>query len=138
MWLFVFLGTSCNNDSVPSSEWIAGSYVATTFTEPGQHDGGVDILANGGMFTARLSSSFEVEGRLVIPENIGSNFSPVDTIYIGLFNLDGDTLTFKDTGTLLDYYPSYPLMFIATGTRLESVDWEERGRWAIKIIMERQ
>lgn len=130
--------TYCNNDSVTDVERITGFYEATTFTEPGRHDGGVDILANGGMLTARLSSNFEVEGRLLIPENIESNFSPADTNYTGLFDLDDDTVRFKDTNTLLDIRPSYPLMFIVKDTRLETVDWDENGRWAIKIIMEKQ
>lgn len=142
--LFILAAASCdsdsvtNNDSIPDVERITGFYEAVKFIEPGEHDGGVDILANGGVLTARLTSDFEVEGRLVIPGNIGSNFAPTDTNYTGLFDLDRDTVRFKDTNTLLDYYPSYPLMFIVTGTRLETVDWEESGRWAIKIVMEKQ
>jgi hypothetical protein len=123
--------SSCNN-SITEAERIAGFYRATTFTEPGEHDGGVDILANGGILTARLSSNSGVEGRIVIPGNIGSNFAPVDVNYSGIFSVNEDTMHFENTETLLDLP-----VFIIYEHRLETPDMT--GRMALfKIILEKQ
>jgi hypothetical protein len=125
---------ACNNDTVTGLDRVIGMYSATTFTEPGQHDGGVDILVNGGILTARLRSNYEVEGHLLIPENIGSNFTATDVDYYGEFNLDGDNIHFVNTETFLD---QDPYIFIIRDSRLETPDWT--GRWApTKIILDKQ
>lgn len=126
--------TCSDNDSVTDVGRITGIYMATAFIEPGEHDARVDILANGGILTAQLSSNFEVEGHLLIPDNIGSNFAPTDTSYYGEFNLDGDRLHFINAKTFMDHDP---FMFIVKDARLETPDWT--GHWtSTKIILEKQ
>lgn len=123
---------SCKDKSVNSVDQIIGSYKAIVFREPGSQDGGVDILAKGGMLTTRLLSDLKAEGKLVIPDNIGSNFAPTDMNYNGTFTFDADSVHFKNTQTLLDYYS-----FIRKGTRLETPDMI--GRMAsFKIILEKE
>lgn len=77
LWI-VALTVSCERVTDPQEEGISGRYVVTQFTEPGQHDGGMDIPAKSGMVTTRLSSNLEVEEHLVIPEDSGPSFPPVD------------------------------------------------------------
>lgn len=133
LWNLV-LSPSCNRLTTPEDEGIGGSYAATKFTEPGQLDGGVDILAKGGRLTAQLTSDFKAEGHLRIPDDIGSNFAPVDTNYAGEYTLDGDSLRFKNTRTFLDYHP---WVFIVKGAWLETPDWT--GRWGgTKIVLHKR
>jgi|GEM_PF-2069490 len=121
----------------PDMEQLAGSYVATTFHESGIIDQRVDILAQGGSLTVRLTADFQVAGRLVIPANIGSNYPPTDTVYTGTFTLHCDTVRLQHTGTSLDYYPGHPWEFVFTGDRLETPAWS--GWWALDtIILEKQ
>lgn len=128
------MAMACNDDAATELERVTGTYWATTFTEPGQLDGGIDILANGGILTARLRSNYEVEGQLLIPENIESNFAPTDVDYYGEFNLEGDSIHLVNTETFLD---QDPYMFIIKDSRLETPDWT--GRWApTKIILDKQ
>ena len=134
VWLFIIVIVTCNsNDPVTGTEPIAGLYVATTFTEPGQLNGGVGILANGGILTARLGSNYEVEGRLLIPDNIGSNFAPTDMSFSGEFNLNGNTLRFLNTQTFLD---RDLYQFLVSDTRLENLFLDPRS--AITIILDKQ
>ena len=130
--MFLAPTISCNDDSITNAERIAGFYEAIVFTEPGAHDGGVNILANGGVLTARLFSDFKVEGRLVIPEDIDSNFAPQDINYCGTFTVNVDTIRFVGAETLLDQFP-----FIIKETRLETPDMT--GRMALfKIILDKR
>ncbi|MFC1547903.1 hypothetical protein ACFL5M_05190 [Candidatus Neomarinimicrobiota bacterium] len=122
-----------NTDSGAENEQIFGAYAASTFTEPGELDGGVDILGNGGMLTAQLGTNYIVDGYLLIPENIGSNFASTNTDYYGEFNLDGDTVRFVNTETFLDHDP---FIFVVKESRLETPDWS--GHMAqTKIILEK-
>lgn len=121
----------------PDMEQLTGLYVATTFHESGIIEQGVDILAQGGSLTVRLSSDFRVAGRLVIPANIGTNYPPTDTVYTGTFTLHCDTVRLQHTGTSLDYYPGHPVEFVFTGDRLETPAWS--GWWKPDtIILEKQ
>ena len=130
--------TSCRDGSLTNSptgaEYIAGSYEAIVFTEPGQHDGGIDILESGGKLSVNLSANFKLEGHLMIPANIGSSFTPIDDDFTGTFELNSDTLYFKNTGMFFDHDP---WMFILQGIRLETPDWT--GWWSTtKIILEKK
>lgn len=135
-----FLG-ACENDKIvtpddeinPEVERVVGFYKATTFTEPGDDDSGVDIGAEGGVVVAQLHSDLTVEGYYFIPENIGTNFAPRDMLYKGTFSLDNDTLRFKDTDvTVLDEYP-----YMVHADRLEMP--QQSGRLSLlKVIMEKQ
>ena len=131
--LFMF---SCSENTVTEDQdpkkvdEIAGLYEAIVFTEPGTHDGGVDILDNGGSLTATLLNDYRVEGHLVIPDSIDSNFPPTDTSFEGNFSIDVDTVRFENTGTFLD---SDPWMFIITDEHLSTPEWT--GRWALTEIV---
>jgi hypothetical protein len=124
--------SSCKDSTVNDIDGIVGSYNAVIFREPGSSDGGVDILREGGGLTLRLWSDFRAEGKLFIPENIGSNYPPTDTNYSGTLDLNRDTIRVRSTQTLLDQFP-----LIAKDHRLETPDMP--GRMAtFKIIFEKQ
>lgn len=134
MFIMIFLIFACErNSSVDAIGRITGDYKAIVFQEPGQHDGGVDILANGGSLTARFLKDFNVEGYILIPEDIGSNYAPIDTTYVGTFTMDGDSIQFKNTGTPLDNLSP----FLIKDSLIESIDKPGRGT-AFKIILEKQ
>jgi hypothetical protein len=133
MFLFIFLFFACERSSpVDDIDRIKGDYKAIVFEEPGQLDGGVDILANGGSLTARLFQNFYVEGYILIPEDIGSNYAPIDTTYMGTFILAGDSIQFKNTSTPLDHLSP----FFINGSLLVSKD--RRGRGPGFMILEKQ
>ena len=134
--LLFFLGLACSDDPVSSenNSQLKGTYGATTFIEPGSADGGIDILENGGELTMEFRDNYFVEGRLMIPDNIGSNFSPVDTNYSGSYSLNEDTIRFSNTTDLLD---SPTIYFLLRDSSLETPDYE--GRLSLlKIILEKQ
>lgn len=127
--------TACKKektDNPIAPDAMTGTYQAVVCTEPGQHDRGVDILANGGQLTARLSSDLKVEGYVKIPSGIGSNFPPLDKNYSGTFSVSGDTVKINNTGIILDEYSP----FVFKNSRLESVDRVGRGN-PFKLILEK-
>jgi hypothetical protein len=134
LFLFTLSILACKDDSLSDLEQLANSYKAVVFVLPGLGDEPIDVLAKGGSLTARLSSDFKVEGRVVIPANIGTSDPATDTNYVGTFTMNADTIRFKNTGTQLDRSDYFP--FIIRGSRLESADRISRG--PLKIVLERQ
>lgn len=134
LFLFALSILACKEDSVSDVEKIANSYKAVVFVLPGSGDEPIDVLAKGGSLTTRLSSDFKVEGRVVIPANIGTSDPATDTNFVGTFTMNADTIRFKNTGTLLDRSDYFP--FIVKGSRLESADRISRGPF--KILLEKQ
>ncbi len=129
--LFI-LFIKCNEKNLPENDQFYGSYKAVTFFEPGQLDGGVDILAKGGNLTAELTSDYKVKGYLYIPDSIGSNYSAQNTNYSGSFTLKADTLHFINTNTFLD---NPQLFFIVKQKQLKTPEYS--GRWKLfKIILQ--
>lgn len=102
--LFINACTSFNEPIKydPDVERVAGKYEATTFWVPGSHDGGVDILINGGKVEIELKASKEVIGLLIIPDSINSGYAAVNGNFSGNFKINEDTLRFIDTNTFLD------------------------------------
>lgn len=121
---------ACKGDSVSDVERIVNSYKAIVLTLPGSRDEPVDVIAKGGMLTARLLSDYRVEGRIVIPPNISTSAPATDTNYVGSFTLSADTVRFRNTGTPLDHSDYFP--FVVKGARLESVDKISRGPFNLK------
>jgi len=127
--------TSCNEDPITYNiRNLIGFYKATTFTEPGSHDGGVDILANGGELTVQFTENYTVSGHLFIPDSIESNYPPMDTNYSGIFTIDNDIVRFKNTHYILNEPQLY---FIVKNGRLETEEVIGRGA-TFKIILEKQ
>jgi len=126
----------CSDDSVSiyDNSGLSGLFKATTFTEPGIKDTGVDILAHGGILTIQFNENSTVSGKLLIPANIESNYSPIDTNFSGSYTLNGDTIRFHNTNAVLDNPNVY---FIINESTLETPDYE--GWWALfKIILKKQ
>jgi len=138
-YLFLILSSLviiyCNDDSLSVSDnSLSGLFKATTFVEPGINDTGVDILANNGILTVQFDENFTASGHLLIPKNIGSNYSSVDTNYSGTYTINGDTVRFQNTNEVLNNPDVY---FIKRDSNLETPDYQ--GRWALfKIILKKQ
>lgn len=136
-FIFITLTTiSCSDDSVTDYDVtnLSGLFKAITFIEPGTNDSGVNILANNGKLTVQFGENLSASGQLLIPDNIESNYSPIDTNFAGSYILNGDTIRFKNTNVVLDNPNVY---FINKGSTLETPDYQ--GRWALfKIILEKQ
>ena len=136
---FVFITLiiiSCSDDSVTKvdDKSLTGLYKATTFIDPGSNDAGVDILANNGILTVQFVNNFTAFGQFVIPGNISSNYSPIDTNYSGNYTIKDDTVRFSNTIGVLDNPDVY---FIINDATLETPDYQ--GRWALfKIILTKQ
>jgi len=127
---------SCSSDEVTGNDAtrLSGLYKAIVFIEPGSNDEGLDILANNGLLTIQFDRNFTVSGQLIIPENIGSNYAPIDTNYGGTYTLNGDTLRFNNTNDILDNPVVY---FIVKDSTIETPVYQ--GRFALfKIILEKQ
>ena len=131
----LLLVLSCSKNSVSEDdEQISGLYKAIAFSEPGEKDGGVDILASGGMLTVRLLDNFELEGHIRVPSDIGSNFAPIDDDFNGTFTLTDVRVHFINTGTFFDHDP---WLFVVKDGQLRTPEWT--GRLApTEIILEKQ
>lgn len=117
--LFFFNGcgtTDANIEEKKDIEKVTGYYKAIVFIAPDPRDKPVDILANGGMFTVRLSSNYKAEWRLLIPLEIAFSPSPIDTNNVSMFSLNGDTIRFKGITAYLDAIP-----FLLKDTQLEAI-----------------
>lgn len=115
---------------------IAGCYTATIFQELGLTDRGVDILAKGGQLEIHLFTDFALSAKINIPDSIGTNYAPRDTVLSGTFLLKSDTLRITQTGTFLDYSRGHPVEFIVRGDSLETPNWS--GWWSQnKIVLEK-
>jgi len=107
-----------DNGNNPEVERVVGFYKAITFIELGRSDGGVDILAGGGILVAQLYADFSVEGYYSIPDTVETSFPPRDMLYKGTFELTDDTLRFHGTDVAgLEFLP-----FIVYDDRLETPD----------------
>ncbi len=125
---------SCGEKSLTEVEQIVGLYKAVEFTEPGQHDGGVDILAIGGSLTLRLFDNFEVEGHFKVPNNTNSTFRQTDEKFKGTFSLNADTVRFTNTGIFLD---SEYQLFLVIDNQLRTPD-RLPGRWGPYVVFKKQ
>jgi len=129
----ILLVISCDQNSISGDDGqIPGLYKATEFTMPGDQDGTVDILANGGSLTLRLLDDFEVEGRLIIPANIGLWQTVAD--FNGTFTLNADSVHFNNTGTFLD---NEMWLFLVIDYQIKTPEWEGR-MGQNKITLEKQ
>lgn len=108
--------TDLNTEGKNELNKVTGYYKAIVFIAPSPNDKPVDILANGGMFTVRLSSNYRAEWRLVIPLEIAFSSTPIDTSNECMFRLNGDTLRFKGITYYLDVIP-----FLLKDTQLEAI-----------------
>ncbi|PID60684.1 MAG: hypothetical protein CR986_03550 [Ignavibacteriae bacterium] len=132
--LLLFFLVSCDDDKITNNkDELSGTYKATKFTEPGSTDGGVDILANNGSLTLQFNKEQKVEGHLLIPADIGSNFAPIDTDFNGNYKVTNDTLRFSNTVDVLDNN----VYFLTKDSKLETPDYEGR-RSLFKIILEKK
>ncbi len=122
----VFLLSSCE---VPTeSSALTGYYESITFREPGQADGGVDILAKGGFIQLRLRADAAVKGRVFVPPNIGTGYGKIDQRFSGSYGVTGDTLRVTGTGTLID------VRWLIKGDKLETPNLPGHGA-SFKIIL---
>jgi hypothetical protein len=128
--LMPLLLAGCKDTVVNPVDRIVGQYKAVTFIVLGSRDEPVDVLKYGGTLTAKLESNFRVEGRVTIPPDANLGWRTIDTTYSGTFTLKADTLTFKDTQTLLDRMP-----FLVQERRLAT---PILLRIPFKIILEKQ
>jgi hypothetical protein len=86
-------------DAAISAGDLVGDFAATTFLTPGEADGSVDVLAEGGRLTITFKPSGELSGHLYIPQASASAFSGADRDLTGTYTLTGDSL-FLDVATL--------------------------------------
>jgi len=126
----ILLVISCGHNSVSEDDGqIPGLYKAIEFTMPGDHDGTVDILDNGGSLTLRLLDDFEVEGHLIIPANIG--LGQTDAEINGTFTLNADSVHFNNTDTFLD---NDMWLFLVIDNQLRTPEWEGRKGQNVIIL----
>jgi hypothetical protein len=85
-----------------SPEIVAGVYTTTEFLEPGQNDAGVDVQAGGGFMNLTLRPDHGVEGKLVIPPGLGSNYDGSNMSFLGSWRAKGAGIIVEGSGTLLD------------------------------------
>ena len=88
----------CGDDApfAPTTENVAGSYSATTFTVA-TATGTVDLLALGSEVDVTLSSDGTTTGRLFVPAS-GEVGEDVEADLTGTWALDGSTVTFDQEG----------------------------------------
>ena len=131
--LLTFLSiSSCGHNPISSdNKQISGLYTAIKFTMPGDLDGTIDILANGGSLNLWLQDDFKVFGHLLIPANIGFGSLQTDVDLNGNFAQISDTIFFQDTGTFLD---SDTWLFLVQDHLLKTPEWTGR-RGQNKIIL---
>lgn len=97
---------------------VAGKYVATTFILPGNDNGPVDVLMNGGSITADLSTSLTAKGRVIIPRHPNLRGDDFDEGFDAIFTLKNDSLQFKNTENLLS---NPQLFFVLRENNLEAI-----------------
>ena len=135
---FLLLTPGCDsieNHEGPYEE-IAGLYEAVIFTEPGAHDGGVDIIAAGGQLTLRLEANGEMSGHIVIPSDIESNYAPISAQIQGRFDLEIDTVYFQEVNPA-GALPFNEAEWKSDRHEIESFDFQ--GHMAsFKVVLKRQ
>jgi hypothetical protein len=120
--LLLLSSTFCSDDIIepiqydPDAMRVAGNYIATIFIIPGNNDGSVDVLANGGMISAILFPDFTVRGRVVIPKHPNLRGDGFDEIFEGIYTLKNDSLQFKNFQNVLSIPQLY---FLNKPPRLE-------------------
>lgn len=100
----------------PNALRVAGNYIATTFILPGDDDGPVDVLANGGSITVELTINYTTTGRIVIPKHPRLYGDGTDKTFKGTYTLKNDSLQFKDMYNVLS---NPQLYFIVKEKKLE-------------------
>lgn len=132
--LVILANLSCKEEHLveptdPTLLKVTGDYKATTFIYPGDDDGSVDILANGGSITVRLTINYSASGRIVIPKHPNLHGGEIDTTFMGTFTLKNDSLQFRGMYNILS-----GSCFIVKDKRLE---YREMSISPLIIILEK-
>jgi hypothetical protein len=91
-----FVLGACGGDSFsPTTETVAGSYTATTFTITSSA-GTTDLLAVGATVTVTLAGDGTTAGHLFVP-NGAAGGGDLDEDLAGTWTLAGSTVTFSQT-----------------------------------------
>ena len=119
--ILILLNLSCKEEHLveptdPNLLKVAGDYKATTFIYPGDDDGPVDVLANGGSIKIKLTTNYSASGRIVIPKHPRLHGECTDTTFIGTFTLKNDSLQFTGMHNVLT---NPQLFFIVKEKRLD-------------------
>lgn len=95
---------------------VSGNYIATKFIIPGNNDGSVNVLANGGMISAILSPDFRVKGKMIIPKHPNLSGDGFNETFEGYFTMRNDSLQFK---SMYNFLSIPQLYFINKPPKLE-------------------
>ncbi len=88
--------------AAPAGAPLPGVYTSLVFIEPGAADAPVDVHAAGGYINLNLRDDSGVEGKLVIPPGIGSNYDGTDVSFTGTWRRAGQNIIVDGTGQFFD------------------------------------
>lgn len=119
--------TACGDSFSPTTETVAGSYTASSFTVTSLA-GTSDLLASGATASVNLASDGTTTGRLFVPGG-SENGEDLDEDLTGTWTLSGSTVTFNQTADTF----IRDVEFTATRNRLSSEG--TFGEFTIRLVL---
>jgi hypothetical protein len=122
-----FALTACGDSFSPTTETVAGSYTASSFTVTSAA-GTSDLLASGATASVNLAADGTTTGRLFVPGG-SENGEDLDEDLTGTWTLSGSTVTFSQTADTF----IRDVEFTATRNRLSSEG--TFGEFTIRLVL---
>lgn len=92
----IFAIVACSNSFSPTTDNVAGTYVATTLKTTAPSSGGINQLSAGVTLTMTLHANGTVTGALVVPQS-QQNPTPLTADLAGTWSLSSGKVTFSQS-----------------------------------------